>query len=60
MKIPLQSIWYIVEETSGKNNATYIDNERYEILMYMAQKDSFDFLPEEWPIMANYYGEVQK
>lgn len=60
MKYPFETIWFMVEDSNGTTkNMAYINRERFNILTYMNDSGKFDFIPDEWPIMAEAYGEVE-
>lgn len=59
MKMPINTIWFITEDTS-KEKIIKIDRDRYDLLLYMNNQDQFDFQPDEWPIMANSFWEIDK
>jgi len=58
MKLPVEEIWFKVEDIDKTVSMTLIDRTQYNILTYMQEDKGFDFKVEDWPIMVRYYGEV--
>lgn len=59
MRLPVNTIWFLTED-GNKYRFLKMDRDRYNLLLYMNNQDKFDFQPDEWPIMAGSYWEIDK